>query len=132
MQRHGRSCLPPLCAVLVAVLGACADAQVGWRPVASPEPREGHCGAWHPGTQRLILFGGDAAHGQLDDSWAWDGRLWTRLPTAAAPSPRTRAPMGTDPITGQIIGAPDTCVGGETADPCGGRRLAFADRSSAT
>jgi hypothetical protein len=56
-----------------------------WRSVAAPGPeaRTGHVMTYDPVRQRTLLHGGSAWNGRasrhFDDTWAWDGRGWTRV-----------------------------------------------------
>lgn len=64
-----------------------------WRSVdASPVPaRWGQVASIDAKRDRMLVFGGDGAHGQLDDVWALDlaSNAWSRLETTDGPGPRT-------------------------------------------
>jgi hypothetical protein len=42
--------------------------------------------AYDPELRQLIMFGGSTQYAPLNDTWAWDGRGWTQLHPANAPS----------------------------------------------
>jgi hypothetical protein len=56
-----------------------------WRIVTAPGPeaRTGHVMTYDPVRERTILHGGSAWNGRtsrhFNDTWAWDGRGWTRI-----------------------------------------------------
>ncbi|MEZ5966079.1 MAG: hypothetical protein R3F56_19745 [Planctomycetota bacterium] len=63
-----------------------------WHFASPPNPppdRRGHALAYDTVRQRVILFGG--SHGGLfafEDTWEWDGSVWTDLTTAGGPPAR--------------------------------------------
>lgn len=61
--------------------------------------RTGAAMAYDAQTKQVVLFGGDA----LDDTWAWDGHIWTQLFPASSPPTRRDASMVYDATSGQII-----------------------------
>ena len=69
----------------------------------SPAPRTGASMAFDGATGRLLLFGGDGglqngAPRIFDDSWVWDGDVWTELaPPGPRPAPRRSASLAYDP-----------------------------------
>jgi hypothetical protein len=56
-----------------------------------PPARWGHALAFDPGSGSIVLDGGLRSnwHGELLDTWRWDGTTWTELPTAGGPLWRT-------------------------------------------
>ena len=91
-------------------------------PATSPEPRgmgvaigaQGHQQnlAWDRASRRLILFGGATAfcpHVVLggdcafNDTWAWDGRSWSKLAPAASPTVRTNTAVVDDRGRGNVL-----------------------------
>ena len=66
----------------------------GWRERRSPMPEERIQGAlgYHPGTDRLILAGGNCVYTTTCDTWAWDGERWERIGDPA-PRPNSRTSL---------------------------------------
>jgi hypothetical protein len=54
--------------------------------------------------KQVVMFGGavDTSGNVIDDTWAWDGTVWTRVATGG-PFPRAQATMAYDPIHEQIV-----------------------------
>ncbi|MBN1551779.1 hypothetical protein JW979_09935, partial [bacterium] len=69
-----------------------------WHLISSspdnPSPRYGHCMAYDPVHQVTVLFGGYTDEGMLsDETWFWNGSVWTRHLPGSAPSPRLYSAM---------------------------------------
>lgn len=70
-----------------------------WRrraPAVSPIARRDHAMVYDAARQRIVLFGGGrftatGVYVQLNDTWEWDGNVWTRPALAISPSPRSAA-----------------------------------------
>lgn len=60
----------------------------------TPSPRGWAASVWHPRRARVLVFGGFAARGRVDDLWSWDGREWAREPSRG-PSPRQSSALCT-------------------------------------
>ena len=45
-----------------------------------------------------VMFGGDGPNGPLGDTWTWNGRRWTPVPTDIAPSARQGGAFIYDPV----------------------------------
>ncbi|MFI4915013.1 MAG: GC-type dockerin domain-anchored protein [Phycisphaerales bacterium JB060] len=60
-----------------------------------PPPRADQAMAWHPGLERVVMYGG--THSSVDDrhAWLWDGTDWTEHP-ASGPTDRFSASMAYD------------------------------------
>jgi hypothetical protein len=64
-----------------------------WRKLDGLQPpfRTAAGMAFDPASRRVILFGGLAGQcsgmAQLNDTWAWDGRAWSKLAPLRSPSP---------------------------------------------
>jgi hypothetical protein len=88
--------------------------------VGSPPHRGRAAIAWHPGSNKLTVFGGDTRGGPtgtgtatlLDDTWEYDPTTnsWANVTPATSPSPRRWATLAHDPITGGLL-----LFGGETS-----------------
>lgn len=74
-----------------------------WTQVSNmgPSPRTDASLAFHPGDQRVVLFGGLANGGILRDTWEWDGELWS-MAQDIGPSERHDAPM-TEASDGTVL-----------------------------
>ncbi len=59
-------------------------------PKVAPSGRVGHTMAYDVESDRIILFGGSSARGDLDDTWAYDfnTNTWMDLSPSTRPSPR--------------------------------------------
>ena len=53
---------------------------------SDPPPRRGHALAYDAGLRRIVLFGGEARTGLLNDTWFWNGKHWTQAHPAASPA----------------------------------------------
>ncbi len=56
--------------------------------------------AYHPERRVVVLFGGSG--GPLGDTWAWNGREWTRLDLPTVPG-RFNTAMAWDPGTKRLV-----------------------------
>src|SRR6266702_8608981 len=63
-----------------------------WLPATQPPARRGGSMAYDAARNVVLLFGG----GGLNDTWIWDGTLWTQLNPPQIPPPRTSACMTYD------------------------------------
>ncbi len=76
----------------------------GWVKVDQDRPpsaRAGHAAVYDPDTKRVILFGGgDLRHSgegrPRNDTWAWDGKQWSRLTPPRSPTARFGHAMAYD------------------------------------
>lgn len=110
-------------ATLVLLLGACAtgsDAPVltvgrtaqalatpgdvlRWSHVASPVARDGAAMAYDAARQRVVLFGGSDGATLFNDTWTWDGNLWTQDLAGLAPSARRDHAMAYDAVRRRVV-----------------------------
>jgi len=64
----------------------------GWlqvHPETSPTARQGPGMVFDEDGGNIVMFGGlDATGNYLNDTWIWDGKNWTHVPTAVAPPGR--------------------------------------------
>jgi N-acetylneuraminic acid mutarotase len=79
-------------------------------PTVSPPPRNYHAMAYHPGLDRVVLFGGccggsDQPPDGLGDTWVYDYNTdtWTEVASATGPGPRYYHAMVHDPVTDGLI-----------------------------
>ena len=49
--------------------------------------------AYDAATGAIVLFGGGGTHGDLSDTWTWNGTTWTKQAPATSPSAREGASM---------------------------------------
>lgn len=70
----------------------------GWAPRApmfSPGPRSSPSIAYDPGRKVVVLFGGFTVgtdpNSRTNETWEWDGGVWTKSPIAPMASPPARA-----------------------------------------
>ena len=74
-------------------------------PATSPPARQGATMAYDADSGQLILFGGETGtnSGLLNDTWMWNGTIWTQLAPATSPPARYDAAMAYDPATRQLV-----------------------------
>jgi hypothetical protein len=73
--------------VTLALLTSLATAQLQWQRAHVLSPRSGTAVAHDSTRDRLVLFGGFAAHRESSDTWEWDDDAWIhRLPPASPPA----------------------------------------------
>ena len=82
---------------------------------SSPPGRVGFGMAYDPALAGLVLFGGmtDYGHPQYNDTWLWNGNVWTQVDDATdpgcvatcteGPQPLDTFAMADDPATNQIV-----------------------------
>lgn len=72
---------------------------------AGPEARRAHTMTYHSGLGLVVIFGGEAADGEiLADLWGWDGEDWRLLDGGeAGPPPRSRHAMAYDPLNDRLV-----------------------------
>ena len=65
--------------------------------------RSAHAMTYDSRSERVVLFGGDAASGCKDDVWSWNGDAWIRhLAGAASPSARSGAQVWFDASVNEV------------------------------
>ncbi|MFH1809969.1 MAG: kelch repeat-containing protein [Pseudomonadota bacterium] len=86
-------------------------------PSSGPIPavRFRHAAAYQPSPPRVVVFGGSAGTGTLQDTWEWDGAAgqWTERPplSPSIPTARLGHVMAYDPARDRVLlfgGGPDT------------------------
>ena len=65
--------------------------------VGAPPPRSSPVMEYLPSIGRVVLFGGLSSPNFLDDTWTWDGTIWTQV-LGAAPPGRYAAGMARRPF----------------------------------
>ena len=65
-------------------------------------PRAWSSAAFHSGSGRLVVFGGEGQSGRLDDTWTFDGDTWSPLSVAAPPA-RAFHGLVEHPTTGDLV-----------------------------
>lgn len=85
-----------------------------WRLLANSGPPAMWASALasDPGGNGLVLFGGKTASIALNETWLWNGALWTRVFPASSPSVRYFHAMAYDPIRARTV-----LFGGQTTVP---------------
>jgi hypothetical protein len=80
---------------------------VSWAPRITPQspPPCAHASlAFHPATQRLVLFGGAPTNGPMySGTWEYDGVTWTQRQPATVPPGRAGAALVLDPLSGDLV-----------------------------
>ncbi len=77
-----------------------------WTLVATngPSARYGHAGAYDPGRERTIIYGGFAGAGSYpNQTWEWDGATWAPSPAAGAPGGLASHAMVYDHARGEVV-----------------------------
>ena len=97
------TCIAPLSVLLIGTL---LPAQTNWllrSPATSPSALSGHAMAYDSARDRVVLFGGTAASGNVSDTWEWDGTNWAQRYSIASPSKRTVHVMAYDSARGRVV-----------------------------
>lgn len=97
---------------------------------AAPSPRQWHALAFDPSTQRTLLFGGMTANSPSpvasNDTWEWDGSMWSPRNMANAPAARWGHAMVSETALQRVLlfgggtfaqGFADTWVSGLVGTP---------------
>lgn len=84
--------------------------------VTSPPPRDWAQMAFDPITKKVLLFGGhdwrrSSTGHAFDDTWTWDGKVWTKLNPTSKPSWRFGRALVLDEVMGTLL-----LVGGGAQD----------------
>jgi hypothetical protein len=72
-------------------------------PATSPSPRVFPAMAYDPVSKKVVLFGGFAANGYLNDTWTFDGVTWTQVKTKVSPHIRASSGMTFDKPSGKLV-----------------------------
>lgn len=82
-------------------------------PDCPPEARTRAAIAYDAARHEVVVFGGVSAEGHVfDDTWTWDGKIWTDRTVRPGPSARTEASMAYDATSQSVV-----LFGGSTGDP---------------
>ena len=68
-----------------------------------PAARTGATMVYDAVRRRVVVFGGQSDTASLNDSWEWDGTIWTPLAPAMLPSPRHHQAMAYDAARGDAV-----------------------------
>src|SRR5207253_1740999 len=89
---------------LLAALATCAaggtargQSCIDWsnRTLPAPSPREGHAMVYDSARHVTVLFGGHGLmpaplyEGYFNETWEWNGSVWTQRFPSTSPSPRS-------------------------------------------
>jgi hypothetical protein len=78
-----------------------------WTKLSGTQPpaRANSAMAYDPGTQKIVLFGGDHMDGWFNDTWVYDcaTRTWSKRNPAVRPSPRAGHALLYLPKSGKIV-----------------------------
>ena len=76
-----------------------------WHQVAAPGPsaRHAHAMALDRGRGRVVLFGGMAGSTGLNDTWEWDGSVWSSVQSTTLPAARGWHAMAYDSIRRKVV-----------------------------
>src|SRR3984957_9969910 len=94
----------PLLVLVVAVLSA--QTTPNWTrqiPQNFPTPRSSAAMAYDSAHGQVVLFGGQDASGDLNDTWVWDGTNWTKEFPMTSPPGRVLHNMAYDALHGQVV-----------------------------
>ncbi|MHC4852240.1 MAG: Kelch repeat-containing protein [Planctomycetota bacterium] len=73
------------------ILASTCPAQSAWsqsQPTTSPSARHLHGMVYDSARQLTVLFGGWSGTTYLDDTWEWDGKIWTKAQPTTSPPPK--------------------------------------------
>ena len=70
---------------------------------SSPPARWGDSLTWDSADGYVLLFGGRNTTSFFNDTWAFNGSAWARLPTNVSPSPREYMAMADDMLDGYVV-----------------------------
>lgn len=59
--------------------------------------------AYDGSSGQIVLFGGTVNGGWFNDTWAWNGSVWTHLNPANPPAARAFHAMSPDPVNNQVV-----------------------------
>src|SRR3569623_1707067 len=76
---------------------------VAVQPGGAPRGRISAAFVYDAGRQRVVMFGGYTANGELNETWEWDGTSWTQMFPAHSPLPRFDAAAAYDPVRHRIV-----------------------------
>jgi hypothetical protein len=90
---------------MILLLAPAAPGQLRWKPAPTivPLPRAEPALAYDSARQRTVLFGGLHGDPGLDDTWEWDGTVWTRRSPAQSPPARYGAALAFDSARGRAV-----------------------------
>ena len=72
-------------------------------PGGTPPLRAYAAMADHPGSKKIVLFGGRAGNDNSDETWLWDGASWQKASPKTHPSRRLAHQMALDEGSGRVL-----------------------------
>jgi len=91
---------------VLLLVASIAGAQLSWvqrLPTFSPPARYHHSMAYDSARGRTLLFGGDGASPNTNDTWEWDGTEWARRLPILSPTGRGSHAMAYDSARGRML-----------------------------
>jgi len=73
------------------------------RPAPTPDARWGAAMTYDAATHSVVLFGGHGQHGDLRDTWIWDGDRWTHVHTLDNPPAMVKPFAVYDPASRRVL-----------------------------
>src|SRR5262249_52571407 len=73
------------------------------RPAVQLPARTFFASTFDPISNKVLVFGGSDASGQLDETWTFDGETWTQVQTSVTPGARAAAAMAYDSATQKVV-----------------------------
>lgn len=92
-----------LAIILATQLGAQTGNWTQQNPQFSPSGRGTALLGYDSGHSQVVLFGGDASPGLVNDTWTWDGSNWTMSQPAQSPPARSNSAIAYDSDHGQTV-----------------------------
>src|SRR5262245_47897547 len=90
------------CGVFLLIATATAQ-QLAWAPSHRLPPRSSSAVAYDSARERVVLFGGSAAHQELADTWEWDGSAWIHRQPSTSPPARFAHCMAYDSARRRVV-----------------------------
>src|SRR6476620_746277 len=72
-------------------------------PAVSPPARSYLAMTYDEASGKVLVFGGFAGSGYLNDTWTFDGSTWTKVDTAVSPTARAASQMAYDRKTRKVV-----------------------------
>ncbi len=93
------------------------DVSPGFNAPAGPSGRSGHAMVYDATRGVVVLFGGSSGGSSLNDTWEWNGSVWSNVtPSAGNPGARSGQAMAFDSIRGVTVLFGGQGIAGPLAD----------------